>query len=360
MRRTTLTAGSLLAATVLTVPLLPAVAAPAADPIARGLVTPLSLAVAPDGTAWVSQNFAGLLTEIPPGGEPEVVFSHPKGAEVGAVSELDGVVTFATTKEKRRAGTIVTALWERDATGEVTKVADLSGYEEEVNPDGETRYGPGGLGRRCLSKLPRGLKPYDGIVESHPYASYSTPEGTYVADAAANAIFWVNTYGAVETVAVMPSVKVRLSRKVVKSFGLPRCLAGHNFRFESVPTDVELGPDGLLYVSSLPGGPEDGSLGANGSVRTVDPATGEVAMLAGDLVSPVGVAVSDTGDVYVSQLFKNEIAMVPAGSSTAERYRFARMPGDVEWTGDAVYATTRVLSDPPKGRVQRWEHAPVR
>ena len=53
------------------------------------------------------------------------------------------------------------------------------------------------------------------------------------------------------------------------------CTVGHKFYFEPVPTDVEV-HDGLLYVTTLPGGPEDPSLGARGKVYTVDPATGDV------------------------------------------------------------------------------------
>ena len=54
----------------------------------------------------------------------------------------------------------------------------------------------------------------------------------------------------------------------------PACVVGEEYAFEPVPTDVEFGPDGWLYVSSLPGGPEDASLGARGAVFRVNPWTG--------------------------------------------------------------------------------------
>ena len=53
-----------------------------------------------------------------------------------------------------------------------------------------------------------------------------------------------------------------------------------------MPTDIEVGPDGKLYVTSLPGGPEDGTLGANGRVLQVKPASGKVKTLVGGLISP--------------------------------------------------------------------------
>ena len=73
-----------------------------------------------------------------------------------------------------------------------------------------------------------------------------------------------------------------------------------------MPTDVELGPDGWLYVSSLPGGPEDGSLGAQGRVYKVNPETGEVGCRQG--IGQRGQpAVAGDGDVYVAELFAGAI-----------------------------------------------------
>lgn len=49
------------------------------------------------------------------------------------------------------------------------------------------------------------------------------------------------------------------------------CVVGHEYAFEPMPTDVEIGPDGWLYVSSFPGGPEDPSLGARGAIFRINP-----------------------------------------------------------------------------------------
>ena len=64
---------------------------------------------------------------------------------------------------------------------------------------------------------------------------------------------------------------------------------GKTFNGEPVPTDVELGPDGNLYVTTLGGG-----LGEQlplGAVYRVDPASGKVTKMAGGLMSPVGIAI---------------------------------------------------------------------
>ena len=61
----------------------------------------------------------------------------------------------------------------------------------------------------------------------------------------------------VSTVAALKPVKVKVTASRGRGHGLPSCTVGKKFAFEAVPTDVEVGPDGQLYVTSLPGGPED-------------------------------------------------------------------------------------------------------
>jgi sugar lactone lactonase YvrE len=127
-----------------------------------------------------------------------------------------------------------------------------------------------------------------------------------------------------------------------------------------VPTDVEVAGNGDLIVSSLPGGPEDGSLGALGSVWRVKPTTGRATKVAGGLISPVGVAVGRNGDIYVSQLFAGVVSRIKHGSHTAKPWRKLVFPGDLEQRGGAIFATGNVLSgssgqpgDVPNGQIVR-------
>ena len=101
---------------------------------------------------------------------------------------------------------------------------------------------------------------------------------------------------------------------------------------------LPLAPDGWLYVSSLPGGPEDGSLGAQGRVYKVNPKNGKVVEVARGFVSTVNVAVADNGDVYVAQLFAGSIVRIPAGTDKGF------MTGD-----KAIFGNTAWLSDPLAG-----------
>ena len=142
-------------------------AAPKPQTIAKELLSPLSLAVSRDGTAYVSQNFAGMLMKIPPGGKPEVVYAAPKkNTEVGAVSEHLGSLRFATTKGRKAF------LWGVGGNGKAVKMADLGAFEEKKNPDGDVSYGFEGLDAACEAQIPPEVPAgYTGIVESHPYAT---------------------------------------------------------------------------------------------------------------------------------------------------------------------------------------------
>lgn len=321
------------------------------DEVAGGLVSPLSLAVDGDGTVVVAQNFGGVLTQLGPGSSRKDLVTL-EGTEVGGVSVVDGVTTFVTTAmgPEPAAG-----LWTLEPNGEPVQVADLWAYEQEVNPDGGTRYGVKGLDRSCKRKVDAEVKPflkYDGIVESHPYATLVAGETTYVADAAGNSVLAV-TDGEVSTVATLPPVKIGITKRRAKVMGLPGCAKGSTYKAEGVPTDVELGPDGNLYVTSLPGGPEDPRMGANGGVFRIDLTTGDVTRYAGGLTSPVGLAIGPDGTAYVSMLFAS---VVMEQKFLQEPTVFAEVPfpGDVELHDGTVYVTeTDLMGDPttPNGRV---------
>ena len=350
-----------LAATLLVVP--PTAAAPdsgsAARPLARGLLTPLSFAVRGNGTAFISQNFAGLLMKQRPGRKAKVVFSAPrKNTEVGAVSLDHGVVTFATTRGRQGI------VWTMNRRGKVRELGDVGAHERNDNPDGGVTYGARDLTEECAAQWPvdeLGPPTYPAIKETHPYATTTAGDMTYVADAAGNAIVGVAPDGTVSTVALMPAIPIVITAEAATAFGLPECAVGETYWFEPVPTDVNMGRDGMLYVTSLPGGPEDDTLGANGSVFRVDPATGDATKVAGGLAGAVNLAVAGNGDIYVAELFGNRISRIPAGSDTAEHFRSVQQPGAVQVRSSHLYATTKVLTglsgapgDRPKGKLVQF------
>lgn len=321
--------------------------------LAHGLLAPLSLAVTNRGDVVYSSNFTGGLFLKHPGEKRKVLFQS-KGKEVGAVSVDRKGVWFVHGF----------ALMRRTWKGDVRKVAGLREYEETVNPDRDVTYGVPDLSPSCEADWPTPsdtvLPPnYDGIVDSHPYGTATTGGPVYVAEAAGNGILKVRRDGTISTVALLPPIPVEITADVADKIGAPDCAIGEDYLFEPVPTDVEIGPDGLLYVSSLPGGPEDGTV--PGSVFTVNPQNGNVEQLATGLVSATGVAVAPDGDVFVTELFAGKVTRIPSGGGDPSTFVRVPLPAAVELKGEHVYATVNALSglsgapgDVPAGKVVRY------
>ena len=102
---------------------------------------------------------------------------------------------------------------------------------------------------------------------------------------------------------------------MVAALGLPDCVVGVTYAFESVPTDVEVGRDGSLYVTTLPGGPESPVLGARGAVWKVNPWTGHARKVAGGFLGATNLAIGKHGTIYVAELFAGQISVVKNGSA---------------------------------------------
>ena len=110
---------------------------------------------------------------------------------------------------------------------------------------------------------------------------------------------------------------------------------GSTFIAEPVPTDVEIGPGGNLYVSTLPGGPEDPSLGARGSVYKVSPWGGKVKQIATGFLGATNLAVSPWGQIYVSELFGDRVSQVVNGGPAP--VASVPSPSGLEWSNGKLY-----------------------
>ena len=322
---------------------------------ADGLLTPLSAAVTPNGTTYVTSNFGSQLLKVVPGRAPVVVYQDPNGYEVGGVSVSGFSVRFTVTETDQSTNENVDSwLMQLGPHGTARQIADIHAYEAAANPDHGTTYGFRSIDATCAANWPTaddGPATYTGLVDSHPYATTQVGGWTYVADAGANAVFLVSPSGRVTTVATLPAIPTTLTAEEVSGMGLDSCFVGTTYWFEPVPTDVELGPHGALYVSSLPGGPEGPELGARGSVFTINPFTHRARQVVRGFVGATGVAVAPNGTLYVAELFGNKIDRVrltrfgPYVTTLAR----ATAPGAVEWTPWGIAATINVLSGTDPG-----------
>jgi DNA-binding beta-propeller fold protein YncE len=344
---------SFVAAALLLAPAVPAAGAePRSSTLDRDLLSPLSVAVADDGTVWYAENYAGLLHRRSPDGRVTTPARAPGELELSAVGERDGTVWYAVTG----AGHTVGRLHRLAPDGTDVVEADLYAHERSENPDRRYRYGFRRLPASCRTQLAGAERAaYRGPAETHPVAAAPAYGAVYVADAAANAVLAV-VDGTVTTVAALPPVRTTMTSAYAEENGFPACTVGRDYWAEAVPTDVEAGPLGTLYVTSLPGGPSRVDGHAAGRLLEVLPLTGQVRVLADRLDQPVGLAVAATGDVYVSELQSDRISVVRAGTRTVEPFLGVTFPGDVERGPDGLVATTDVLSgtngiDPPQGEL---------
>lgn len=296
-------------ATVATTLALPAdlQAAPNLEPpLAEGLAGPLQLAV--DGkTVYIAQGFSSTLAIIGPKGRTDVQLPGLTG-----VDARNGRVLFTTREGEPGVAPASATLRELNADGTSTMLADVLAYEQSANPDQVNTYGFEGIAADCAAQLPAEIGPpeYTGQVDSNPFAVAIADHGAYIADAGANAILHVTQDGAVHTVAVLPPQPAVIDAAAAQALGLPACVVGLTYRFEPVPTDVEVGRNGFLYVTTLPGGPEDPSLGARGSVYRINPHTGRIKRVMTGLLGATNLSIGPQGRIFVSELFGGRVTRV--------------------------------------------------
>ncbi len=336
-----------------------ATAGASAEPIASGLQGALQLDVT-EGNLLVAQNSPvdpedenspsmGSLGWVAEDGTVESLWEKV-GEEVAGMTRRNNTIAFLTTGGTHDKPSAWLRL--RNSDGSVDKIANLAKFEQEANPDGGVQYNLRGVSESCEAKAPKQVRSYQGIVESHPYAIANAPGGGwYVADAAGNSILRVNKNGGIKVVHVVRPAVVDVTKALAKEFNLPDCVVNQDGKgaFEGVPTDVEVTKKGKLIVSSLPGGPESAALGANGSVYRVNPETGRGKKLAGGLVGATNVAISDSGDIYVAELFRGRVSKLVGDGETQTVAEGLDSPAAIEWFEGQLFASVGLFG--PNGQI---------
>lgn len=312
--------------------------------IADGLIGPLQIHAGRSGSVYVAEAFSGTLRWIDRSGSvSDPIAVNPTG-EIGGVSAQGNRIAYVTNDRDPDTFDATASEFVVLKKGDELLRVDLLAFEQNENPDQINTYGFESISPVCADQLPEFLGPpsYDGIIDSHPYAIANAENGWYVAEAGGNAILHVSRTAAVATVAVLPPQPFVVTAQAAAAQGLPPCAVGLTYNFEPVPTDVEVGDDGMLYVTTLPGGPEDPSLGARGSVYRVDPSTGTAELVATGFLGAVNVAIGG-GQIYVSEMFANKISMVaPGGSAVVAELA---TPAGLEWARGRLYVSYNVFAN---------------
>jgi hypothetical protein len=327
----------------LTVALAPSAAAEEAPRWSRTLTdqvgAPFGIAVHKD-QVYVADGATATVSRIKGDGSlATIATASPSGDVAGIDLNADGT-SLAYTATDFAAGTATLTI---KTEGKPDVVADLRAHEENKNPDGKVTYGLRPGASQCAKDFAEAATQlpatYTGIVDAHPYAVASLGDGSWVvADAGANALLKVNGNGRVSTLAVLPAQRLTFTADMAAAIGAPDCIVGETYRFEAVPTDVEVGPDGKLWVTTLPGGPEDPSLGARGALYSVT-MSGRSTRVASGFLGATNVAVAPNGSAYVTELFAGKISKVGQNGNVSD---WASLPGAlaVEVKGEHVYAAT--------------------
>ena len=364
------TGRALIAAGVAAALMVPVAGPASADPVVsaplvEGLSGPLGLAVGSDGTVYVSQSFAGRLTQVTrKGGVSDIVTPEnlADGASVyGVAADGRGTVSFTESGEGEVTGDYTGFVKRVLPNGKIKTVGDTGTFEETYNPDQINTYGFLDLDPECAAQMdaviPGSGASYPGAVDSNSYSVAIVGGSRIVADAAGNDIVRVSPKGTVSLVAVLPPIPVTTTKEAVDEvevlygIDLPQCIVGEVANYEPVPTDVELGPDGMLYVSSL-GESSNGSGGGIGAVFKVNPRTGSVTKIASGFNEATDLAVAPDGTIYVTELVQDRISKVVNGGP--QKVVDLDSPAAVEYANGTLYATTGTFAadfEPGNGAV---------
>lgn len=169
--------------------------------------------------------------------------------------------------------------------GSWSYMADVAAYEGVANPDG-------------------------GMVDSNPYAVYSAlGRKRLVADAGGNSLIEVSNDGQARTAAVFPA-------RIVP---YPPMFGGGEGPMESVPTAVDEGPDGAIYVGELTGFP---FLPGNANVYRLTPRQGPQVFASG-FSAIHDIAFGPDGSLYVLEIAADLMACELFGDCNGRLIRVA-------------------------------------
>ena len=265
-----------------------------------GWSRPLTAAVAPNGTAYLSENFAGMLVKKVPGKKLEDALPGPEGDRGGRGLAAPGRRHVHADRPPQDPGP--PARRPAGSPGSRTSVPSRRNH----NPDARVVYGFRHISDACAAQVPKefGRRGTTAWWTPTRTARPGSAGPTYVAEAGGQRHPRGRARADQHARAAAARCKVHVTAEAAKATGMPACAAGLDYWFEPVPTDVERGPGGDLFVSTLTGGPEDGSLGALSRLYRVDRSTGAVHLVAAGLAGATGVAVAPNGDAYVARALR--------------------------------------------------------
>jgi hypothetical protein len=323
--------------------------------LSSAFVAPLQFAVSPTSDILVADSATSTVSQI---GKSTPIGSGPSakvGGDVGgvAIDPKSRAIAYTSSNGNHSIARLTIL-----AAGHQPVVADLANFEKTQNPDKVNTYGTTTRNSCTVPAFKKIGAPVSntGLVDSHPYAVAALGGGAWaVADAGGNDILKVDRSGTVSLISVLPPQPLKITAAIAKGNGLNPCVAGITYKFEAVPTDVEVGPKGNLLVTTLAGGPEGPQNGNPGSVYSIG-ANGAATRIAYGFAGATNLAVTPSGRIFVAQLSSGLVAEVVKGSPRPVLF----LPGVVglEYANGALYASTAPAVTGSNGRGSIYKISP--
>jgi hypothetical protein len=338
--------------------------------VMSGLVTPRGLAFGPDGGLYVAEAGSG-------GNGPSVVLGNGSTAFLGATSGLSRLLGGVQTRVLNDLPSVATAAG-LDAGGLQDIAFDGTGQAYGLFSFGsdamqrDTNLGAAGASLGTIARLPLGpvasfqqiadvaahefaSNPAGGSIDSNPFGFALAPGGGFlIADAGANDFVQATSAGVVSTLAVLPAQPNPLP------FGPPV--------YQSVPTAIEIGPDGAYYVGQLTGFPFPAGAA---NVYRFDPLTSAVTVAHAGFTNIIDLTFDAEGNLFVLQVSSNGLAspmgpgsglLLKIDALTGVRTTIAStglvFPGAVTVGPDGALYVTNHSNVPSGGQVLRIAEVP--
>ena len=340
-------------------------------PIMSGLVTPRGLTFGRDGALYVAEAGSGgtgptviagnnatlyfgnssALTRWAGGVQTRVLSGLPSlatasGGEATGLQDIAfasngqayGLFAFGSTADQRSAnlgmaganlGTVTLLNLANGSVG--PRIADFALHEFNFNPDGSR------------------------LRDSNPFSLALTANGNFlVADSGGNTFLRASPTGDITTLGVLPAKPNPLP------IGPPV--------YQSVPTAIEVGPDGAYYIGQLTGFPFPAGAA---NVYRYDPVTGTISEAYSGFTNIIDIAFDAEGDLLVLELSANGLtspngpgfgALFKIDTETGVRTLIASegllFPGGLAIGPDGAYYVSTRTNVPNGGQVLRIAQVP--
>ncbi|HEY3547049.1 MAG TPA: ScyD/ScyE family protein [Propionicimonas sp.] len=273
----------------------------------------------------------------------------PADGVTGLAVSREGTLAYSYTIARGPPAHVIASGLVIDGPGGSKVTADTFAYERSINPDHGVLYGIPNASRCVIDALwPMRIPAYfTGRDDSGARSVAAYGKDFIVADAGGNTLLRITRAGKISVLAVLPPQPLTFTAELAAKYGLPDCVVGLTYDFEPVPTDVEVGRDGYLYVTTRAGGPDGLDLGARGKVYRVNAYNGEAEELASGLAGATNLALAG-GRIYVVEADAGRISVLKRGVLSA----YLNLPGVVAVEAGRhgmLYASTEWTAATPDG-----------